>query len=319
MSKSTTGYNVCMSIKVAVLRGGPSYAYDESLQTGAYVLSLLREMPESYEPLDVFIGKNGDWHYSGLVEEPHRILSKADVVWNAMHGPYGEDGKVQQLLDSLSVPFAGSGTMASSFANNKDIAKRLYRKHTIPTPEFEIISEADFFNEDKLIHIFRNFVHPVIVKPSTGVRAMSVRLAHTFIELKDAIKRALEHSPKAVVEEYVSGVVSSCTVLEGAKGESLYAFLPTHLKIKRTTTKPSTEENKQMEELAKKAHNILGLRHFSSSDFIITPKGKIYLLETNSAPVFYEDSLMHQSLKNSGWRPKDFVDHSLKLALNQLY
>ncbi|MSR87941.1 MAG: ATP-grasp domain-containing protein [Candidatus Zambryskibacteria bacterium] len=303
--------------KVAVLRGGPSYAYSDSLKTGAYVLSLLRKMPESYEPLDIFISKDGDWHYGGLVEEPHRILSKIDVVWNAMHGPYGEDGKVQQLLESIKVPFVGSGTLAASFSNNKDLAKRLYRKHALPTPEFEVVSEQDLFNEDKLIYIFRNFGHPVIVKPSTGVRAMSVRMARTFAELKDAVKHVFQHSPKAIVEEYVSGIVASCTVVEGGKGEGLYAFLPTHLKINRRTAKPSVEENKQMEELAKKAHNILGLRHFSSSDFIITPKGKIYLLETNSVPVLHEEALLHQSFKQSGWRPKDFVDHSLRLALGR--
>src|SRR3989338_3677650 len=95
-------------IRVAVLYGGPSHAYDDSLKTGAHVLSLLREMPEEYEPIDVLISRNGDWHHAGLVEEPHKVLSRADVVWNALHGAYWEDGSVQQIFKNLHIPFAGS-------------------------------------------------------------------------------------------------------------------------------------------------------------------------------------------------------------------
>jgi D-alanine-D-alanine ligase len=306
-----------LKTKVAVLRGGPSYAYDDSLKTGAYILSLLRDMPEEYAPMDVFISRDGEWHHGGLANDPHKILSQADLVWNSMHGSYGEDGQVQQLLEAHKMAYTGSSPLSASFANNKDMAKRLYKKHGLLTPDFEVIGERDLYNEDKLIHIFRNYAHPVIVKPSNGVRAFGVRLAHTFSELKDLIKSTLKHSPKAIVEEYISGVVVSTPVLESAKGEDIYAFLPTHL-ITTKITKPTVDENKKMEEMARRAHDILGLRHFSSSDFIITPKGKIYIIETNAVPVLHEDSLMHHSIKQSGWKPQDFVDHSIKLALNRL-
>src|SRR5688500_17488429 len=110
-------------IKVAVLRGGPSGAYQDSLRTGSYVLSLLREMPEQYEPFDVFISRDGEWHRAGLVDEPHRILARADLVWNALHGDYGESGEVQKVLQDLQLPFTGSGMAASAFAHNKEMAK----------------------------------------------------------------------------------------------------------------------------------------------------------------------------------------------------
>src|SRR5690349_10161681 len=106
--------NLSGKTRVAVLRGGPSSEYEVSLKTGGQVLSLLREMPEAYEPLDVFISKDGEWHLQGLVQEPHEVLKHADVAFNALHGYYGEDGQVQRLLESLKVPYTGSSAIAAA-------------------------------------------------------------------------------------------------------------------------------------------------------------------------------------------------------------
>lgn len=293
-------------LRVAVLRGGPSHAYEESLKSGSHVLSLLREMPEQYEPLDIFISREGDWHHNGVVTNPHQVLSKADVVWNALHGSYGEDGQIQRLLENLQIPFTGSGITASAFATNKDIAKELYLRHSLLTPSFTSLY-ANNFTDEQLVEVFRKHLHPVIVKPANGVRALGVRIAHTFQELKDAVMKAFESSPKVIVEEYVRGTVSSCVVVENAKGEKLYTLIP--------SARQPVEINKQIEAMAKVAHEVLGQRHYSSSDFIISPKGKVYILETNSLPVFHEGSPVHHSLLATGWQPKDFVDHCLKLTL----
>lgn len=295
-------------IRVAVLRGGPSPAYEESLKTGSYVLSLLRDMPEKYDPLDIFIDRNGEWHYSGVSDKPHQILSDVDAVWNALHGHYGEDGGVQKLLENLKKPYTGSGIMASAFSTNKDLSKRLYRRNSLNTPNHRVVTLENFTDEE-LAKIFREFLHPVIVKPATGVRALGVRMAHTFAELKDAIKQTFEHSPKAMVEEYVKGANATCTVIEKGKGERLYTLIP--------TGRHSVETNKTIEEMTRTAHEVLGQRHYSSSDFVITPSGKVYILETNSLPVLHEDSHLHHSLHSTGWQPKDFVEHCLRLALNK--
>jgi D-alanine-D-alanine ligase len=236
------------------------------------------------------------------------------VAWNALHGEYGESGEVQQLLETLHKPFVGSGLAASLLAHHKDAAKRLYAQHGIPTPASAVLREGSL-SEEELIRIFRECLHPVVVKPATGVRGVGVRLAHTFRELKEAVMRAFERSPKVIVEEYVSGTVASAHVVEGGRGERLHALIPSHLETHYRRVRPLPEQNRQMEEYAKKAHEALGLRHFSASDFVVTPRGKIYMLETNSSPLFFEDSLLHRSLESSGWKPKDFVDHSLKLAL----
>jgi len=297
-----------MSIKVAVLRGGPSDEYDVSLKTGAHILTTLREMPDTYEPVDIFISKDGEWHRDGLVYEPHHALRHADVVWNALHGQYGEDGQVQRVLEGLQVPFTGSSAVASALSMNKDMAKRLYRQHSLPTPEHELITEDDF-NDDQLIAIFRTYLHPVIVKPVSGGSSVGTHLANSFKELKEAVKAAFRRSPRVLVEELIKGDEVNCVVIEGAKGERIYALLPS------SSAKIRVEDNKKIEDMSKRAHEILGLRHYSGSNFVVTPKKRIYILETNSVPALHKGSLAHESLSATGWRHRDFVEHVLKLAM----
>ena len=302
--------NLSSKIKVAVLRGGPSSDYDASLKTGEYILSALRDMPEVYEPVDIFISKDGEWHRRGLVHEPHRALEHSDVVWNALHGSYGEDGQVERLLESLQIPFTGSSAVASALALNKEMARRLYRKQSLPTPAHELITE-DNFSEERLIGIFRNYLFPVTVKPANASGSLGVSLAHTFHELKQAIKETFAHSPRVLVEEFIKGDEVSCVVIEDAKGERIHALPPSS----KSKFKLEIEESKRIEEIARRAHEALGLSHYSSSDFIVTPQRKIYILETSSLPMLHENSLMHRSLHAAGWRPRDFVDHVLRLAV----
>ncbi|MDP3875076.1 MAG: hypothetical protein Q8Q22_00960 [bacterium] len=310
--------NLSSKIRVAVLRGGLSNGYDTSLKMGEHILSALREMPEVYEPTDIFISKDGEWHRGGLVYEPHHALQHTDVIWNALHGSYGEDGQVQRVLEGLQIPFTGSSAVASALAINKDMARRLYRKNSLLTPAHELITE-DNLNEDRLIDISRNYLYPVIVRPArrssdeqaNASESLGVSLVHTFHELKQTIKEAFTHSPRVLVEEFIKGNEVSCAVIEGARGERIYALLPSS----KSKFKLKVEENKEIEGMARRAHEVLGLSHYSSSDFIITPKRKIYILETNSLPVFHEDSLMHHSLHATGWRPRDFVDHVIKLTM----
>ena len=304
---------ISSKLRVAVLRGGPSNEYDVSLKSGENILSALREM-DAYEPVDIFISKSGEWHREGLVHEPHHALRHVDVVWNALHGSYGEDGQVQRVLDGLQIPFTGSGAVASALSMNKDMAKRLYQEHSLPTPAFELVAEESF-DDDQLINIFRTYLHPVVVKPANATGSLGIRLAHTFHELKEAIKETFEYSPRVIVEERVLGDDVSCVVVEGANGERIYSFEPIRIETKKRVKRLTEEENKSVEEMARRAHEALGLRHYSTSNFIITPKRKIYILETNSLPTFHEGSLMHQSLNTVGWDHRDFVDHVLKLTV----
>ena len=319
------GYNISMrlssKIKVAVVRGGESDAYPSSLKTGGHILSTLREMPEIYEPIDIFISKDGEWHREGLVDNPHKVLRYVDVVWNALHGKYGEDGQAQRILESLKVPFTGSSAVASALSMDKDMAKRIYRRHSLLTPEHELIREGDDDIRDKLITIFRSYLHPVIVKPANASGSLGVRKVSTFEELQEAIEDTFEYSPRVMVEEFIGGDEATCMVIEGAKGETrpnvpfctgeaIYALQPVS-----KSGNLQTEESKKIEEMAKRAHEVLGLRHYSSSDFLITPRNRIYILETNSLPEIHTQSIAYNSLSSTGWHSRDFVNHVIGLVM----
>jgi D-alanine-D-alanine ligase len=295
-------------IRVAVLRGGPSSEYEHSLKTGGHVLSLLRQLDDKYEPIDIFISRDGEWHHGGLVHEPQQALRHADVVWNAMHGAYGEDGQVQKLLDGLQIPYTGPRTLGATLALNKDVSKKHYEMHSLLTPRHEVLS-LETLTESHLINIFRNYLQPVVVKPATSGSSIGLKVVRDFYELRDAVVEAFEHSNRVLVEEFIRGKEATCGVIENAKGEKLYALIPSG------DTTPG--ENMLITEMSKRAHQVLGLRHHSSSDFIITPRGKIYILETDSVPVFHQDSHVHRSLETTGWKPHHFADHCLELALGK--
>lgn len=305
-------------IRVAVLRGGPSHEYEDSLKTGARILSLLNENKGRYKPIDIFISKDGEWHYNGAVYKPEDALWHSHMVWNALHGPFGEDGQVQKILESMEVPFSGSERGPSFLSINKELAKNIFKSEGLHTPGHELLTR-DTLNEDKLVEIFRNYLHPVVVKPSTGSGWAAVRPVYTYPELKEAIESAFRHSPKVLVEEFVRGKAASCVVVEGARGEELHALMPVEIGKEEDSCPGSfsTDENKELEEAAKLAHRALGMRHYSVSDFIVTSKGKIYILETNSSPKLHEDSLSHKALGATGWKPHHFLDHIVERVLNR--
>ena len=313
-----------------MLRGGPSDEYNVSLKSGGNVLSLLRELSDIYDPIDIFISKDGEWHREGLVYEPHQALGHVDVVWNALHGSYGEDGQVQRVLEGLKIPFTGSGALSSAFAMNKVLAKDFYKKHGLLSPRHELVEKGD--NHDQLIHIFRNYLLPVIIKPTSGGSSIGIMMAETFKELENAIRSSLNTYKQVLVEEFIKGKEATCAVVENFAEEKLYALPPVEIKVKGKSFfdfeskysgktkeicpgKFTSAEKAMIEDMSKKAHEILGLRHYSRSDFIITPKGNVYILETNSLPGLTEESLLPKSLKAINWHPRDFVDHVLKLTI----
>jgi len=318
-------------IKVAVIRGGPSQDYDASLKNGEHVLYLLREKLENYEPIDIFISKEGEWYLNGVKVEPHKALEYADIVFNALQGKYADEGSVQKLLASLNKPYTGSTALGSVLALNKDLAKKAYLNHGLFVPRHEVLTGDEEL--ERLVEIFRNYMHPLVIKPSDENYRRGVKLAYTFEELAKYIDEALEYSPRVIVEEFVRGREARCGVIEGFRGEKHYALVPVEVLVsKKNKLMPdydkkfnsvheylqentfSQNEKSVLEHTAKKAHEALGLRHYSYSDLILTPQGKVYVLETGALPDFSKDSLLHRSLEYIGSSPERFLEHVLILA-----
>ena len=327
--------SISSHIRVGVLRGGPSSEYDVSLKTGSHVL---KHLPSHYESHDILIDKQGVWHYRGIPVSPGKILHKVDVVFNALHGAYGEDGRVQHILDMHSVPFTGSHSFSSAVGMNKMLTKERYANYGIKTPVHEIVRDTDNIS-DRVHAIFKTFMLPAVVKPATSGSSLGMSIAKSLPELTEAVNKAFEHGHLVLIEEYIPGREATCGVIEDFRGQPLYALLPTEIMHKEKKSSPvlfdysskysetnsgveeitpgnfSAQEKKIIEEYAKKAHETLGLRHYSRSDFIISPKRGIYVLETNSLPGLTPQSLMPKAFEAGGIPFSHFLDHVLTLAL----
>jgi len=316
-------------IKVAVLRGGPSNEYEVSIKTGK---SVLENLPHAYVPTDVFISKSGDWLVDGMIVNPHKIFQGTDVVFNALHGEDGEDGKLQRFLDHSHVKYTGSGALASALAMNKVMAKELFISAGLKTPVFKVFKWMDV-RHDTVREIFKTFPMPAVVKPNGCGSSVGVSIVRTLKDISPAMAKAFDHADTVIIEEFISGREATCGVIEKFKGKKLYSLLPVEI-VKPDTNEffdydakysgkskeicPgnfSKKESEMIQEMARKAHEVLGLRHYSRSDFIVHPKRGVYILETNTLPGLTNESLLPKSLAAVGSSLPQFLDHVLSLAL----
>ncbi len=317
-------------IKVGVLRGGPSREHEVSVKTGSHVL---KNMPDGFFPVDIFIDKAGMWHVNGVAEKPEKVFRRIDVFWNALHGEFGEDGTLSRMLDSFGVPYTGSGHLPSVFAIHKGHAKAALKRQGVKSPYHKILKESGA-DKNAILELWRTLPNPAIVKPMNSGSSLGVSVAKTFAEFAAALEKAWSESDSALVEEYLFGREATCGVIDNFRGQNVYALLPAELlppagakfldyggkyggEMKSINPgRFSSAEKEAMQTIARTAHEVLGLRHYSRSDFIVTPKRGIYFLEVNSLPGLYKGAPYADSLEAVGSSLPEFIGHVLRLALN---
>ena len=324
-------YNTYMQTIVGVLRGGPSREHDVSLKTGAAILAGLPE--ERFVARDIYIDRQGQWHDRGRATTPDRVLRQIDVALIGLHGEYGEDGEVQKLLEQFGVPYAGASSFGSYLAMHKIMSKMRAQEAGLLTPAFRHIERAED-SEAVANEIIREFHQPVVVKPIGWGSSVGVSIVGGYAPVLSAIRELFaEGAPGVLVEEYIRGREATLGVVEGLRGEALYAlpaieiippesdFFSYDAKYsgKSREVCPGNFSRVDAEELGRIArvmHRALGLRHYSRSDFIVAPKG-IYYLETNTLPGLTPESLMPKSLASVGVPLPDFLAHLINLALER--
>ena len=318
-----------MQITVGVLRGGPSREHEVSLKTGAAMLANLPE--ERFVTRDIYISKQGEWHERGRPVAPERVLRQVDVVLNGLHGEYGEDGEVQKLLEQFGVPYTGANSFGSYIAMHKVMSKARAKEAGLLTPEFRYVSGTEEI-EKIAQDVTRSFHQPVVVKPIGWGSSVGVSIVGGYATVLAAIQQLFAEGASGVlVEEYLRGREASVGVVEGLRGEALYALpsveiVPTEggffsydAKYSGKTRevcpgKFSRVANEELGRASRVMHRALGLRHYSRSDFIVTPKG-VYYLETNTLPGLTTESLMPKSLAAIGVSFSEFLSHLVNLAL----
>lgn len=304
---------------IGVIRGGPSSEYEVSLRTGKKILSV--EVP-GYEWKDLFIDRHGVWYLNGLAQRPASVLNNVDGVFNALHGTYGEDGGVQEILDIFGVPYTGSGRVASALATRKDLSLNYCSDYNIKIPTSLLIREGD--NRDAVFLFSEKVLFPLVVKPVSSGSSAGICLASSNEELSVAIENAFRFSSAVLVQEFIEGKEATCGVIEGLRGEEVYSLFPVEIvpnfsnffdyeekyidkAFKRCPANFSEDEKKEVQRLAVLIHNCLGLKHYSRSDFVITPDRGIFMLEVNTLPDLTENSLFTLELEASGISFEEFL------------
>ncbi|MDO8603802.1 MAG: D-alanine--D-alanine ligase [bacterium] len=317
-------------LRVGVMRGGLGSEYHVSLRTGGNVINALPR--DKYEVHDILITNAGEWLIDGRPTTPAKLLQHVDVVFNALHGEFGEDGKVQKILEIFDIPYTGSTALPSAIGMNKELAKKYFSAVGIKVPKGVVVSRGEEVSE-VVARVGQEIRAPYVVKPLSGGSSVGLSLAHNEKDLVAGIEKALTYSEKAMVEEYVSGREVTLGVVDSSGRAGSYATPPLEILLPEGTlfdydqkyknlshpvgpARMSESERRALEETALLAHTHLGARHYARYDFIMTDEGP-YLLEVNTLPGLTDTSLLIKSLALKGLEFPNFVEYVLTLALQK--
>jgi len=315
---------------VGILRGGTSSEYNLSLKTGAAMLSALPE--ERYETRDILIDKKGLWHLRGIPMSPARALAQVDVVLNGLHGGVGEDGTVARLLERTNIPYTGSAPLQSGLALNKIRARQILVQAGVHMPRAVWFSLKNKMTTADMARIaFARFPPPYVVKPPLEGASYGILYVPHLLDLPEVIGDMLDRYGSVLVEEYINGREATVGIIEKFRRENLYALPPTRIIVPERArwiesshhenaalhhfvpSDFSDQQKKILINMARQAHSVLGLRHFSRADFIVAPR-QIYLLEVNALPGLYSGAAFPEMLDSVGVSTGQFLEHAISLT-----
>lgn len=346
---------------IVVLAGGLSTERDVSFKTGSMVAQALKENGHRVIMLDVFMGYLDEETNLGDVfanadqisvkvgnitaEAPDlekvkasrkdqsdcffgpnvlQICRKADIVFMALHGENGENGKVQATFDLFGIKYTGSDYLSSAIAMNKDLAKKVFATEGVPSPKGVALSRKNRQDDPDLLGVSL----PCVVKPCAGGSSIGVTIANTKEEFKSALDDAFHWEDEIVIEEYIKGREFSVGVLEGkalpvieiAPITGFYDYKNKYKAGSAVETCPADlpeETAKQMQAYAEAVAKAIGLDTYSRSDFLLQEDGSMYCLEANTLPGMTPTSLLPQEAAVVGMNFNQLCDHLIQISLKK--
>ena len=244
---------------------------------------------------------------------------KPKAVFNALHGKYGEDGFVQSILESIKIPYTHSGVFASGLAMDKELSRIIFRKNNLKVPNSFLLKEGDKINLKKKIKF------PVVVKPINEGSSLGVYICKNQKQFKKKSKKLMNEYRRFLVEEYIPGREIQAAVM-GKKPLGAIELVPRRkfydykakysisAQTKHIMPAPlSSKKYKEVLSIAQKAHNLLGCKGITRSDFKFF-KNKFYILETNTQPGMTKLSLVPEIAQHIGIKFEDLVVKMIKDA-----
>lgn len=359
--------------RVAVLFGGRSSEHQISCITAASVLGAID--PDKYEVLPIGVTRDGRWVLVGeevrswqlgsgslpqvsdrsdalvlmSVDGVTQLVSTAashlpreigtvDVVFPLFHGPYGEDGTIQGLLELAQLRYVGSGVLASAIGMDKEFMKRLFSAAGFAMSPYQVIREQDWTQRpEQILDRVEELGWPVFVKPARAGSSVGISRAMDRKGLVAAIELARREDPKVIVEAAISGREIECGVLQGrdgqvprttlpgeivtAGGHELYDFEAKYLEedgaVLRCPAQLPEQVTEQIREQAVRAFEVIGAEGLSRVDFFYTDEGRVLINEINTMPGFTSKSMYPYMWAMSGVSYPELVDELITLALER--
>jgi D-alanine-D-alanine ligase len=280
-------------------------------------------------------------HHALVVTDPGDVphtLGEVDVVFPLLHGPFGEDGTIQGLLELAGIPYVGSGVLGSAAAMDKAVAKTLLAAAGLEQSPHVVVSDREWTTDSArvLVHVRESLGLPVFVKPARAGSSVGIAKVKDWPELEAAVLAAREHDPKVVVEAAVVGREIECGVLErlGARGpeasvcaeikvrgdHEFYDFEAKYLDDVTELDVPAdlpAEVSQAVRAQACAAFDALGCEDYARVDFFVTDEGRVLVNEVNTIPGFTPISMFPRMWEASGVSYPDLVDRLVKGALRK--
>ena len=328
--------------RVAVLMGGRSSEHEVSLVSGASVAKALD--PERYEVMPVLITRDGEWSLDGtpvalvpgsgatgvlasLDGSPSRLV---DVVFPALHGPFGEDGTVQGLCEIAGVAYVGAGVGASAIAMDKALFKSVAHTYDIPVVESTVVTAAEWRDASDLARSrVAELRYPLFTKPARLGSSVGISRVDGPEELDAAIALALRHDPKVLVErgmvgrEVEVGVLGNDDPVLSPVGEIGYdsdwydydtKYLPDRMRLTVPADLPD-ETTERLQDIARRAFTAIGCVGMARVDFFVEAGGDVRVLEVNTIPGFTPTSVYAKLFEAGGIAYRDLVERLIALGI----
>ena len=304
--------------RVAVVMGGPSKEREVSLNTGNAILNALKE--KGYDAVAIDL-------------DPEHIVdqlkaSGARVVFNAVHGLYGEDGRLQGILEMLGIPYTGSGVLASALAMDKVYTKHLFQNNHVPTARCIFLDKKR--DQDPKARILEEIGIPCVVKPATQGSSIGVVIVKDEKQLDDALQEAFQYGDHVLCEAFFTGKEVAAGVMMGEDGRAVpmplvliephvnfYDFHNKYTKGATTYTCPApfdAETTRRLQKIAVAAYEALGCSGVARTDLMLADNGDCIALEVNTIPGMTATSLIPKAAAAMGISFPDLCEKILKTA-----
>jgi D-alanine-D-alanine ligase len=337
---------------LVVIFGGQSAEHDVSCVTAAHVLRAVN--PQNYTTIAIGISTDGTWHLPALAQLPHggidpsaipdRLIAAGEatssdvlqqfdpsqrvVIFPLIHGPLGEDGTLQGMLEMMNLPYVGSGVLACAVAMDKAMAKTVCAQSGIPQVRYAVLRE-DHVSESALAKIAESLGYPMFVKPANMGSSVGVSKVTHIDELRTAVQHAALYDEWILVEEAVVGRELEVAVLgnrtprasvvgEIEPGHDFYDYDDKYVTDSASLHIParlSAAESKQLQQLALEAYRTLRCEGLARVDFFYEENGRGFLLnEINTIPGFTPISMYPKLWAASGIEYPELIDELVQLA-----